>query len=252
VKRRRRLGSGRVAFLVAASMGLLTIVLYAALRFFGSAAGEAVQLSTSVVLVAVTAMYVTFTYQLLQASRDPSDALRVQRELTAAQEVSGRFLKLQRMVTAAGAPYPLERGKRPSPESLKPPPGLEEFVTDSQRLMLDLPTDVSGTLSKCLLLVGFGYARTAGILLGVIEEDRRSEAEHRDWSWDSFLTYMQHNHARYWTGEEFNRSLNGGWVADARAAVEEVHIALASHLRPELIAAIRAGPNPSVREDLRL
>lgn len=53
----------------------------------------ALQTFSSLILIAITGLYVFLTYRMLQVQQRPIDALRLQREIAAVQELSEQLLK---------------------------------------------------------------------------------------------------------------------------------------------------------------
>jgi hypothetical protein len=156
--------------------------------------GPAVQAVTSYVLVIVTAVYVFFTYGLVQNQRRQA---RYELETRALIELARILHQARRfMAPSLSSLFPLPgRGPKPDFERLaRPDKQLLDLYWDLNRLTPDLPSEIRQSADDTWRAVWAASSDTINILWAFGREEEVADAENRAWTWEGAARFYREEH----------------------------------------------------------
>jgi hypothetical protein len=193
----------------------------------------ALQTLSSLVLIAITGVYVFLTYRMLQVQQRPIEALRLERELLAVQDLSEQLLQFGLVIDGLSKPYPLAIGSRPDPDELVTSAEEEEVLHDLLRLSYRLPPEIGALASRYTIEAGILMLLSSRIAVAVTREDIRSAKEHRSWRWDAFVETMSGVDPKWWTADQLSKTLAGRNMPEsARSTLDELGLLVRNYFQP--------------------
>lgn len=194
------------------------------------------QVLSSLILVAITSVYVVLTYRMLQVQQHPVEALRLERQVAAVHELSGRLLEYGEIIDQLAGPYPLRVGVRPPPDELVTSVEEEQVLRDLVRLSYVLPGEIGGTASRFAIRSGLLMALSSRIAVATVREDLESSEQHRPWDWHAFVQRMQLKDSRWWSDEELPTTLAArGFITSARSDLTDLQEAVIAYFQPNVV-----------------